>query len=348
MEKNTYDKSIMRTGSCNNRNKSIDIAKGLLILCVVIGHGTQNQSLSDFMYRFHMPLFLILSGCFLKKVEDVGTYAKMKATRLLTPYLIYMAIDFLFFDHLHNFSRIIHYLYGGRFINGVYWYITSLYIALVAAAILLKKLNKKQLVVIGIVFGGIAIIESNTIGSISLLKRPGIPFDADVSLLVLSYLIVGYILKDKIVDLFQRKSFKLDIMAVGVAAVLILEHLLMETYGIPRQIDMKLVVYTNPISVYIIPVLYGFVIARLSAFIERNCERMSRCLSYVGSITIPIMFLHEPLNRFCLLSNYLLIYLLIGMGIPVLLSITVSKFECCKYFGIPKRKIVVPDIGDKE
>ena len=38
MEKNTYDKSIMRTGSCNNRNKSIDIAKGLLILCVVIGH----------------------------------------------------------------------------------------------------------------------------------------------------------------------------------------------------------------------------------------------------------------------------------------------------------------------
>lgn len=240
MEKNTYDKSIMRTGSCNNRNKSIDIAKGLLILCVVIGHGTQNQSLSDFMYRFHMPLFLILSGCFLKKVEDVGTYAKMKATRLLTPYLIYMAIDFLFFDHLHNFSRIIHYLYGGRFINGVYWYITSLYIALVVAVILLNKLNKKQLMVIGIVGGGTAIIESNIIGSISLLKRPGIPFDADVSLLVLSYLIVGYILKDRIVDLFQRQSLKLDVIAIGVIGLLILEHLLMEKYGVSRQIDMKL------------------------------------------------------------------------------------------------------------
>ncbi len=151
MEKNTYDQSIMRTGSCNNRNKSIDIAKGLLILCVVIGHGTQNQSLSDFMYRFHMPLFLILSGCFLKKVEDVETYAKMKANRLLIPYLIYMAIDFLLFDHLHNFNRIIHYLYGGRFINGVYWYITSLYIALIAAVILLDKFNKKQLMVIGII-----------------------------------------------------------------------------------------------------------------------------------------------------------------------------------------------------
>lgn len=196
--------------------------------------------------------------------------------------------------------------------------------------------------------GGIAIIESNIISSISLLERPGIPLDADVSLLVLSYLIAGYILKDKTVDLFQRKSLKLDIIAVGVAAVLILEHLLMERYGIPRKIDMKLVVYTNPISVYIIPALYGLVIARLSAFIERNCERLSRCLSYVGSITIPIMFLHEPLNRFCLLSNYLLIYLLIGMGIPVLFSIAASQFECCKYFGIPKRKIIVSDIIDKE
>lgn len=338
----------MRTGSCNNRNKSIDIAKGLLILCVVIGHGTQNQSLSDFMYRFHMPLFLILSGCFLKKVEDVETYAKMKANRLLIPYLIYMAIDFLLFDHLHNFNRIIHYLYGGRFINGVYWYITSLYIALIAAVILLDKFNKKQLMVIGIVVGGTAIIESNIIDSISLLKRPGIPFDADVSLLVLSYLIVGYIIKDRIVALFQRQSLKLDVIAIGVIVLLILEHLLMEKYGVSRQIDMKLVVYKNPISVYIIPALYGFAIARLSAFIEKNCGRLSRCLSYVGSITIPIMFLHEPLNRFCLLSNYLLIYLLIGMGIPVLFSITVSKFECCKYFGIPKRKIVVPDIGDKE
>ena len=124
-----------------------------MILCVIIGHGTKNQSLSDFMYRFHMPLFLILSGCFLKKVEDVKTYAKMRAVRLLVPYLIYMTIDFLFFNHLHNLNRIIHYLYGGRFINGVYWYITSLYIALVAAVILLDKLNKKQLIAIGIVGG---------------------------------------------------------------------------------------------------------------------------------------------------------------------------------------------------
>ena len=195
--------------------------------------------------------------------------------------------------------------------------------------------------------GGTAIIESNLIGSISLLERPGIPFDADVSLLVLSYLMVGYILKDKIVDLFRRRSLRIDIIAVGMAALLILEHLLMEIYGMPRQLDMKLAIYKNPISVYVIPALYGFVIARLSVLIERSYRRLNRCLAYMGSITIPIMFLHEPLNRFCLLSNNLFFYLLIGIGIPVLFSIIVSKFECCKYFGIPKRRVAASNIGDK-
>ena len=55
MEKNTYGQSIMRTGSCNNRNKSIDIAKGLLILCVVIGHGTKSEPIRfyvSFSYAF--------------------------------------------------------------------------------------------------------------------------------------------------------------------------------------------------------------------------------------------------------------------------------------------------------
>lgn len=138
----------------NSRNKTIDIAKGLLILCVVIGHGTKIQCLSDFVYQFHMPLFFILSGYFLKKQRNIKIFAKKKAVRLLIPYLVYMIIDFIFFDHLHNLNRIIHYMYGGRFINGVYWYMTSLYIALIIIVILLNKLNKKQLVALGIIFGG--------------------------------------------------------------------------------------------------------------------------------------------------------------------------------------------------
>ena len=35
------------------RDAEFDIVKGILILCVVIGHGG-SDSIADFMYRFHI------------------------------------------------------------------------------------------------------------------------------------------------------------------------------------------------------------------------------------------------------------------------------------------------------
>lgn len=47
----------------NNRIKTIDIAKGLGILLVVIGHSMQTGSYPmRVIWTFHMPLFFFLSG----------------------------------------------------------------------------------------------------------------------------------------------------------------------------------------------------------------------------------------------------------------------------------------------
>lgn len=43
------------------REAELDIAKGFLILCVVIGHGG-SDAVADFMCRFHMPLFFYSFG----------------------------------------------------------------------------------------------------------------------------------------------------------------------------------------------------------------------------------------------------------------------------------------------
>lgn len=44
------------------RDKRIDILKGAAILLVVIGHINAPERLTDFIYSFHMPLFMFLSG----------------------------------------------------------------------------------------------------------------------------------------------------------------------------------------------------------------------------------------------------------------------------------------------
>lgn len=47
------------------RDKSIDIAKGIGICLMIIGHMTGMIPIHKFIYQFHMPMFLIFSGYFL-------------------------------------------------------------------------------------------------------------------------------------------------------------------------------------------------------------------------------------------------------------------------------------------
>ena len=56
------------------RYEHIDIARGVAILLVVLGHSclTVENSLNRFILSFHMPLFFFLSGVFAKRVELKG------------------------------------------------------------------------------------------------------------------------------------------------------------------------------------------------------------------------------------------------------------------------------------
>ena len=44
----------------------IDIAKGIAILLMIIGHVIKNFYAIRFIFSFHMPLFIITSGYFFK------------------------------------------------------------------------------------------------------------------------------------------------------------------------------------------------------------------------------------------------------------------------------------------
>lgn len=48
------------------RNKQIDIVKGLLIILVIIGHFPFLDQMAPYIFWFHMPAFFMLSGMFIK------------------------------------------------------------------------------------------------------------------------------------------------------------------------------------------------------------------------------------------------------------------------------------------
>lgn len=73
----------------------IDTAKGISIILMIIGH-TINGGMRNFIYSFHMPLFIILSGYTIKEITNVH---QLKANvvkdfkRLIIPFAIINVID---------------------------------------------------------------------------------------------------------------------------------------------------------------------------------------------------------------------------------------------------------------
>lgn len=69
------------------RLQSVDIAKGIGMLCIIAGHGS-NQSVNSIVFTFHVPLFFLISGYFFHPSTDVASTTRKRCTRLIAPYIL--------------------------------------------------------------------------------------------------------------------------------------------------------------------------------------------------------------------------------------------------------------------
>jgi fucose 4-O-acetylase-like acetyltransferase len=74
----------------------LDIAKGIAILLMVIGHTSIPSVLSNFIWAFHMPLFFIASGWATNwQKTDFKGFTKRKFRTLLVPFFVYSLVVLL-------------------------------------------------------------------------------------------------------------------------------------------------------------------------------------------------------------------------------------------------------------
>lgn len=146
------------------RDKAPDAIKGICIILMVFGHiayvGDWKENLNginDFIYTFHMPVFLIISGYFF----TIESYAEGKITklikRLVVPYVIFISLylmGLIFIkrfgietsnnpprDFSHFINTILFKPYGG------YWFLHSLIIiqlASIVSAFLVNSFASKE------------------------------------------------------------------------------------------------------------------------------------------------------------------------------------------------------------
>lgn len=82
----------------NDRKSYIDIARGVALLFLVLGHiVTGNSRLFNWIFSFHMPLFFFLAGMCAKDTEiRFFPYMVKKIKKRLVPYFMITAAGFLF------------------------------------------------------------------------------------------------------------------------------------------------------------------------------------------------------------------------------------------------------------
>ncbi len=126
----------------------IDVAKGITILTMIVGHSLDFYALSRaIIFSFHMPLFFILSGYTFKSATSgrmLIQQGKKDFFRLIVPVVI-CSFSFTFYKYIigeHTLENLVHLLYSnmcGLYWStgyspehtsiGILWFLVSLYLA---------------------------------------------------------------------------------------------------------------------------------------------------------------------------------------------------------------------------
>lgn len=122
----------------------IDMAKGFGIVLMVVGHMGIPASLSNWVYSFHMPLFLFLSGV----VFNVDKYSLKRLVvkriqQLIVPYLSFSIIVFIgnyFLNELWLTKNIKSFIIYGN--QSALWFLPVLFLTQLIAYPVIKRHNK--------------------------------------------------------------------------------------------------------------------------------------------------------------------------------------------------------------
>ncbi len=74
-------------GSEKKRVGYIDVARGIAIICIVLGHLDVNN-INRVVYTFHLPIFFLITGYFISDKDSIQEFIRKKVRTLIVPYLI--------------------------------------------------------------------------------------------------------------------------------------------------------------------------------------------------------------------------------------------------------------------
>lgn len=310
-----------------------DVAKGICIISVVMGHC---NIFSRFVYFYHIICFFFISGLFLggeKYTFKIFLLKRIKS--LYVPYVVLSILFALLFDFknlldLKYFIRI--FLFDSKVpLTGAFWFIPCLFINSSIAFLIEKNIKQiKYLILILCIFLCLCLF----------FKKLEIHFYYNLQFIPwiqIIFILALLFKKMKLIKIFDTIKQKIFLLCISIIVYIFFY------YFTNVKIDVASGTFSNVLVWFLLIINAVIFVFSISSFAQNV-----RLFSLIGEHSFYIMCLHFfvfaminiVLSGFTFLDitykiqykQYIFIYLLLGVIIPLFISILVSfiKRRCKK------------------
>lgn len=321
----------------NTRIEWVDIAKGIAIILMVIGHEIPTGQMGyRFIFSFHMPLFLILSGFTSGAITSnkkffVKLKNSFKKVWLLAVIVVFIyCLECLLFQPTFDLNTFVK-----QFILGIFWGCNKIPITNVTGtmwfmfAFFWSKLLYDLLQLwLPNVYNGIILL---ILASISFLFHKWLPQVIDLAPYGALFMWMGWLMRYKMPE-FNQKVNKTNGVILGFIATYWIALVIVGIY-----VDMSI----RKFPLFIVSILEAFagtiLICKLSSFGENKIS--TNWLKVIGRYTLPILCIHQLDLYWVIWSKYFSQwYLAVIMRLIVDMAIFLVYLYLYRCFIINKSK----------
>lgn len=304
------------------RLERMDIARGVGILLVVLGHNSvcaKGTFAYPLIFSFHIPLFFFLSGFFHKRRDRLSSDMHLRARRLLIPYFL-TGFLFILYKILQNppgfYSRDLWQLLSGMAwgtggsgtpMSFLYWppvwFLTSLFITQVCFSFLQPRLEKQPWLVRVGIFTVVLLLGIHHLdhwgriyfpGTKMVPNETGLPWNIDLLPATLFYYWMGW-------ETRGRQWLETGLKQQGGIPALLVAAVLFTTYHLAQSIlgldiwtlDLNMRDYGHVIMTTAGAVLGILVVLAGSEWLEQHAHIViRRILVMLGMQSLAILVFH--------------------------------------------------------
>jgi len=345
----------------------IDVAKGIGILLVILGHNYTKAAIpgmEKFIFSFHMPFFFLLSGMLFKPDYPLWVLFKRRFKTLIQPYFVALillySIYFFYTDIkwvtlLRRMSRALY--ASGNYIEWAQlWFLPHLFLLNMFVGVLfllfygrIKWLWLRLVFLAGMLWAGVAFVPIYYMQQVTIAGKTilldGLPFSIDLLLITATYFLIGYEVKQRVPERFFESIWTLVISGLLLIALNVIFPYRMDFFF--RKYDSYLVNTLEALSGIV------FVLA-LSSRIALHQNRLFALLKYFGQITIILLIFHQPPQSMTFwhimsrIENPLIagpLSFFAGVGVPILIYQLILKDNprLAGWFGLRQPEHTKPE-----